>query len=195
MAKILEKLLNLQRGDLGRGALLFAYLLLVMTAYQLGKIARAALFLDQYKASKIPYADIVIAVSVGFVIAGYVLISRKTNLRNLLVGSLFFYVFVYSLFWYLARFHPEYQAWLYPVFYVWVGIFGVLATAQVWTLANFVLTIREAKRVFSLVAIGAIVGATFGGLLANLLAKTWGTENLMLCMIGSLALCSLLVVL
>lgn len=194
MARILEKLLNLQRGDLGRGALLFTYLLLVMTAYQLGKIARAALFLDQYQARKIPYADIVIAVSVGFVIAGYVLISRRTNLRNLLVGSLFFYVFIYSLFWYMARFHPASQAWLYPVFYVWVGIFGVLATAQVWTLANFVLTIREAKRVFSLVAIGAIVGATFGGLLANLLARRWGTENLMLCMIGSLALCGMLVV-
>jgi AAA family ATP:ADP antiporter len=193
MARVLEKLLSLQRGDLARGGLLFTYLLFIMTAYQLGKIARAALFLDQYKASKIPYADIVIAVSVGFVIAGYVLISRRTNLRNLLVGSIAFYVLVYGTFWYLARFHHEYQAWLYPVFYVWVGIFGVLATAQVWTLANFVLTIREAKRVFSLVAIGAIVGATFGGLLANLLARRWGTENLMLCMIGSLALCAVLV--
>ncbi len=194
MARFLEKLLSLQRGDLGRGGLLFTYLLFIMTAYQLGKIARAALFLDIYKASKIPYADVVIAVSVGFVVAGYVLISRKTNLRNLLIGSIALYALVYSSFWYLARFHPEYQAWLYPVFYVWVGIFGVLATAQVWTLANFVLTIREAKRVFSLVAIGAIVGATFGGLLASVLAKRLGTENLMLCMIASLAFCAVLVV-
>ncbi|MGH9814832.1 MAG: Npt1/Npt2 family nucleotide transporter [Candidatus Acidiferrales bacterium] len=186
-------MLNLQRGDLGRGALLFAYLLLIMTAYQLGKIARAALFLDIYRPSKLPYADVVIAVSVGFVVAGYVLISRKTNLRNLLIGSIVFYVAVYSLFWYLARFHSEYQPWLYPVFYVWIGIFGVLATAQVWTLANFVLTIREAKRVFSVVAIGAIVGASFGGLLAALLAQRLGTENLMLCMIGSIALCGVIV--
>lgn len=186
-------MLNLQHGDLGRGALLFAYLLSIMTAYQLGKIARAALFLDIYRPSKLPYADVVIAVSVGFVVAGYVLISRKTNLRNLLIGSIAFYVAVYSLFWYLARFHSEYQPWLYPVFYVWIGIFGVLATAQVWTLANFVLTIREAKRVFSVVAIGAIVGASFGGLLAALLAQRLGTENLMLCMIGSIALCGVLV--
>jgi AAA family ATP:ADP antiporter len=66
-----------------------------------------------------------------------------------------------------------------------VGIFGVLATAQVWTLANFVLTTREAKRVFSLVASGAIVGATFGGLLAGLVAEKLGTENLMLFIIAS----------
>ena len=195
MARILEKLLNLQRGDLGRGALLFTYLLLVMTAYQLGKIARAALFLNIYRASKLGYAEVVIAASVGLVVAGYVLISRKTNLRNLLLGSIAFYVVIFSLFWYLTHYYPHYQPWLYPVFYVWIGIFGVLATAQVWTLANFVLTIREAKRVFSLVAIGAIVGATFGGLLANLLAKKLGTENLMLCMLGSIALCGVLVVL
>lgn len=194
MARLLEKLLNLQRGDLGRGALLFAYLLLVMTAYQLGKIARGALFLDQHSASKLPYAEVVIAASVGFVVAAYVWISRKTNLRNLLLGSIVVYVLVYAGFWYMAHTYPQSQSWLFPVFYVWIGIFGVLATAQVWTLANFVLTIREAKRVFSLVAIGAIVGATFGGMLASLLAKKLGTENLMLCMLGSIAICGVLVV-
>lgn len=193
MARILERLLNLQRGDLGRGALLFSYLLLIMISYQLGKIARAAIFLDQYKASKLPYADIVIAVSVGFVVAGYVLISRRTNLRNLLIGTIVAYVAIYSSFWYLAHFHPHTGSWLAPLFYVWVGIFGVLSTAQVWTLANFVLTTRQAKRIFALVGSGAIIGATFGGLLASLLAKKYGVESLMLCMIASIALCAVLI--
>ena len=53
--------------------------------------------------------------------------------------------------------------WLYPVVYVWVGIFGVLAPAQVWTLANYVLTPREARRLFGFVGAGATLGATVGG--------------------------------
>ncbi len=193
MTRFLERLLNLQRGDLQRGLLLFFYLLMIMTSYQLGKIARAALFLDQYKASKLPYADIVIAVSVGFVVAGYVLISRHTNLRNLLIGTIVAYAGVFGAFWYLAHYYPHTGKWLAPLFYLWVGIFGVLSTAQVWTLANFVLTTREAKRIFALVGSGAIIGATFGGLLASLLAKRYGVESLMLCMIASIAVCGSLV--
>lgn len=193
MTRFFQRVFNLLPTDLRPGFLLFSYLFLVMTSYQLGKIIRAALFLDQYRASKIPYAEVVIAVSVGFVVAGYVWIGRKTNLRNLLIGSVAVYSAIFGLCWYMAHFHPDSQAWLYPVFYVWVGIFGVLSTAQVWTLANYVLTTRQAKRVFTLLASGAIVGATFGGLLANALAVRAGAETLVLVMCAAMALCGILI--
>lgn len=184
----------MQPGDFSRGVLLFSYLFLVMTSYQLGKIIRASLFLDKYSASKLGYAEVSIAVSVGLVVTAYVAIGRRTNLRNLLLGSMAVYVAVFTVCWYLARYHPETQGWLFPVFYVWMGIFGVLSTAQVWTLANYVLTTREAKRVFTLVASGAIVGATFGSLLAKALAVRLGTETLVLLIVASMALCSILIV-
>lgn len=195
MIRFLQKLFNLQPGEFRRGALLFSYLFLVMTSYQLGKIIRAALFLEKYKASKLGYAEVIIAVSVGVVVAAYVAIGRRTNLRNLLMGSCGVYVVVFTLCWYLAHYHPEIQGWLFPVFYVWVGIFGVLSTAQVWTLANYVLTTREAKRVFALVASGAIAGATFGGLLANALAQRVGAETLVLAIVASMGVCGLLIAL
>ena len=53
------------------------------------------------------------------------------------------------------------------MFYIWVGILGVLAPTQVWTLANYLLTTREAKRVFGLVGAGGITGWIFSGLLAK----------------------------
>jgi AAA family ATP:ADP antiporter len=66
------------------------------------------------------------------------------------------------------------------VVYVWVGIYGVLAPAQVWTLANYVLTPREARRLFGFVGAGATLGATVGGLLSNALARREGAESLLL---------------
>ena len=66
-------------GDGRRGALLFAYLFLIITCYQLGKTARDALFLSVFKASKLPYADMAIALSVGVVIAAYVTIGRRVR--------------------------------------------------------------------------------------------------------------------
>ncbi len=66
----IARLLNLQRGDGRRGALLFTYLFLIITCYQLGKTTRDSLFLSVFKASKLPYADIAIALSVGVVDGG-----------------------------------------------------------------------------------------------------------------------------
>lgn len=196
MTNPLARLFNLRGGEGRRGALLFAYLFLVITAYLLGKTARDALFLSAFKASKLPYADMAIALSVGVVIAAYVTIGRRVALRDLLVGCLLVFAVLQCGFWYLAKYQPQWT-WQYPVFYVWVGIFGVLAPAQVWTLANYLLTTGEAKRVFGLLGAGGITGWIFSGLLADKLAKTpgLGTESLLLVMGILLALCAVLVVL
>lgn len=189
-------LFDLQRGDGRRGALLFTYLFLTLTCYQLGKTARDALFLSVFKASKLPYANVAIALLVGVVISAYLTIARRVALRDLLVGCLLLFAAVQAGFWWLVRFQPELK-WQYPAFYIWVGILGVLAPMQVWTLANYLLTTREAKRVFGLVGAGGILGATVAGLLAQALAraKGLGTQSLLLVMGILLVLCAVLVVL
>src|SRR5579864_3953806 len=91
MMGVVERVLNLRRGDFGRGALLFLYLFLVITTYVAARVARDALFLDQFRASQLPYVDISIAVLVGFVAAGYMRIARRLNPPILFTGSLLFF--------------------------------------------------------------------------------------------------------
>ena len=62
MARAFERLLRLQRGDLPRGLLLFAYLFLVMAAYLVGQVARNALCLGRFEASLLPFADLTVSV-------------------------------------------------------------------------------------------------------------------------------------
>lgn len=193
MVRFLERLLNLHRGDFGRGALLFAYLFLIISSYVIGKAARSAFFLGKFQAEQLPFVIIAIAVLVGFVVAGYVRIGRRSGLRNLLVGTLLFFALNALAFWWLARFYQF--PWLYRIFYVWVGIYGVLAPAQVWTLANYVLTTREAKRLFGLVGSGAIAGWIFGGYFTSRVAARFGAESLLLGMTLCVGLCAVLVVL
>ncbi len=193
MTRLIERVLNLQRGDLGRGLLLFSYLFLVIASYVIGKVARDALFLDKFQAVQLPYADIASALLVGLVVSGYVRISRHVGLRDLLVGSLLLFAANAAIFWWLAHFYRF--DWLYPLIYIWVGIYGVLAPAQAWTLANYVLTTREAKRVFGLVGGGAITGWIFAGFFSRVAAKRFGTESMLLGMAFYLAICAVLVVL
>ncbi len=182
MGRFLDRVLNLQRGDLGRGLVLFSYLFFVMGSYVIGKNASSALFLDQFRPSKLAYANMAISVLVGFVAAGYVMLSRRVSLRNLLLGSLLFFSANCAFFWYASVEYGKKLPWLYTTFYIWVGIVGVLTPAQVWTLANFILTTRAAKRVFGLVGGGAIAGGIIGGFLTKYAGNHYGVESLLLVM-------------
>jgi ATP/ADP translocase len=168
MTRFLQRLFNLQPGEVGRSILLFSYLFLVMLCYLVARVLRDALFLDKFEAVDLPYADLSIFLCLWFVVSGYLLIGRHINLKLLLIGSTLFFSSNALLCWYLVHFFPS--RWLIPAFYIWTGIFGVVAPAQVWTLANYVLTPREAKRIFGIVASGAISGAIVGGNFSNIMA-------------------------
>jgi AAA family ATP:ADP antiporter len=177
MARLLERALRLQHGDTRRGLLLFLYLFLVLAAYVVGQVARDALFLGRFDASRLPFADLALFLLVTTVIGIYVRAGRRLPLDRLLAGSLVLFGSVALLLAFLARGVPG--GWVFPVVYVWVGIYGVLAPAQVWTLANYVLTPREARRLFGFIGAGATLGATVGGLLSSALARRAGAESLL----------------
>ena len=164
---------------------------LVMTSSVLGKVARDALFLARFDARALPWADLSVALLVGGVVAASVRISRRMTVRNFLAATMVFYSASCAVIWVLAHYlHP---VWLYPLFYVWVGIFAVLAPAQVWTLGNIVLTSREARRDFGFVGGGAISGWIAAGLLVTAMVPRFGTESLLLAMVLALSLCGVLV--
>ena len=190
----LERALNVRPGDLGRGTLLCSCLFLIICSYKVGGVAGAALFLSRFQARQLAYADIASSVLVVAVIACYVLIARRVLFRDLLVGSMIFFAATWALFWGLAHYYSR-LIWVFPAFYVWVKIFGVLGATQIWTLANYVLTTREAKRVFGMVGGGAIAGGIFAGFLSKAMAKRFGTESLLLAMTFFVLVCAGLVIL
>lgn len=193
MSSVVERLLRLHAGEGRRGLLLFSYLFLIISSFVVSKAARDALFLERYTATELPLVDMAIALLVGVVVAIYIRLARAIPLPALQAGSLLVLAAWSLLFWWLSlRASP---AWLFPVIYVWVGMFGVLAPAQVWTLANYVFTTRAAKRVFGLVGSGAIAGWIVGGFFTERLAERFGTENMLAGVAGALAVSAVLVAL
>lgn len=189
MKRWIERALNIHPGDLGRGTLLCVCLFLVISSYVIGKVAGAALFLSRFQAKQLAYADISSSVLVALVVAGYVLLARRVSLPGLLIGSTIFFASNCILFWGLTHYYSH-LTWLFPAFYIWVKVFGVLAPTQIWTLANYVLTTREAKRVFGMVGGGAIAGWIFAGYFCKATAKAFGTESLLLGMSLFLLICA-----
>jgi AAA family ATP:ADP antiporter len=192
MPSKLERFFDLRPGDLHRGTLLGLYYFFVVNAYTSGQIARDALFLGRFEAVLLPYVDFVVAVVVGAILAVYFRIGRRIPLIHLLGGTLCFFASSVLVFWWIARVYQS--AWLYPVVYVWVGVFGVLAVSQVWTLTNYVLTAREAKRLLGFIGTGGVLGGVVGGFLSNIVSRSiMGAERVLLLMGLSIAISTILV--
>ena len=191
-ASFINRVFNLRPGDFSRGLPLFAYYFLIISSYGMGRTARDSLFLDQFKAVQLPYADIAVAGLVGFIVALYIRLGRAVNLRNLQFVTLIFFSLCYLGLWW--GIHRQKLAWASPALYIFVGIFGVVAVTQVWTMANFLWTTREAKRLFGMLGSGGIAGGIAGGFLTKWIAPRFGTESILLVISAFVAGAGLLVV-
>ena len=191
MPSTLERFFDLRPGDLRRGTFLAFYCFFIVSAYSTGQTLRDALFLERFDAVWLPYVDFIVAVLVGAVLAIYFRIGRCMSLVHLLVATLCFFASNLALFWWMAT--VQQIEWLPPLVYVWVGLFGVLAMSQVWTLTNFVLTGREAKRLVGFIGIGGTLGGIVGGFQSHLFSRLMGAESLFLVIAGSIAISAVLV--
>lgn len=189
MATFVQRVFGLPARELGRVLPLFAYLFLTMAGSVASKAARDALFLARYPATDLPYVDIAVALLVGLFASIYVRAGARTSLRNVQIGSLLAFAVTAMGFWWATLQAPgpaadgrpaEQSGVLFAVIYIWVGALSVMAPSQVWTLANYVMTTREAKRGFGLIGGGAILGWIVGGLATRELVARFGTESTLL---------------
>jgi ATP:ADP antiporter, AAA family len=190
---VLDKLaaaLGIKRGEFMKALCFFFYLLLIIASYVISKTVRDSLFLSKFGAVKLPYMYIGIAILVSLFVAVYLRIARRVQQHILLSLTLLFFISNVVFFWWLFRFQLD---WLYPVIYIWAGIFGVIAPMQVWTLASSILTTRQAKRLYGFIGSGGLLGAIAGGFFSSWMVSIIGTENLLLSLAGFLAVCVLLV--
>ncbi|HEY3120380.1 MAG TPA: Npt1/Npt2 family nucleotide transporter, partial [Vicinamibacteria bacterium] len=138
--------------------------------------------------------DVSVFILVAFVVAAYIRIGRRMTLPALVAGSLGFLTATGLLLWGLTRTRVP-HGWTYSAIYVWVGVLGALAPAQVWTIANYVLAPREAKRLFGLLGSGATFGTVFGGVFSHAASRRYGAESLLLAIAVLLAASAALVLL
>jgi len=147
----------MRRDEVGPASLLFFYLFLIVGAYIMGKSVGDALFLSVYP-KHLPYAMIGAAVLITPFILVYIRLSHRVPLESLVIGTLLFFALSFCTFWWETR-HPT--RWVYLLVYIWVYAVGAMGPMMGWTLANYLLTTREARRVFGFIQLGAILGVPF----------------------------------
>ena len=162
---------------------------LVMASLYVLKPARNALFLDRLGVSQLP----VVLLLVAFVGALAALVFSRFSARVRLDRLVFFTFLVLGSCLLGFRLLLSFGwGWTYYLFYVWVNLYGLMATALLWLLANALFNAREGRRLFGLIGTAGIVGAIVGGVATGWIVTFTGTENLLLVCAGMVGVCLLL---
>ena len=189
MIGYLEKALNVRRHEFAPALLLFLYLFLVIAFYMMGQSVGDALFLNAFP-NYLPHVIMGTALSSGLFVWVYIRLSHRLRLERLITGSLLFFSLSFLLFWWLTHLPGKF---VYVLIYLWVYTAAVVGTATGWRMANYVLTTRQARRVFGFIGAGAILGGIFGGFFTNAATRYVRSETLLLAMAVSLGMCMPLV--
>lgn len=157
------------------------YLLLVLFAYYILKPVSRAMFLDKFDIDKLPYLYILIALVGGVMAYLYTKIAINTSLSAAVNAATVFVIGCLVAIWYFLGFHWN---WMLYVFNIFVSLFSITLVSQGWLIAANVFNTREAKRLYGVLGLGAVVGAAFGGKFTSMVVPYVGSRNLVLASAG-----------
>jgi ATP:ADP antiporter, AAA family len=148
----------------------------ILAGHTLLETARDALFLARLPPSELPGVYLVMAVVAIALFQGpwrAPRIGGRYGLSLVLVSS----GVATFVFWVL---HSSSNPWALRALYVWTGILGTLAALQFWIILGELYTVTQAKRIYSVVGLGSVLGAIAGAGIARVLTQIWPTKNLIL---------------
>src|SRR5512142_2338169 len=168
-----------------RLALLVCLLFLCLQAGQgMGDNAASALFLVRFGVDFLPYMYVLLgaatfALTLGYA-AGLGRIERGRFYRGLTAALAALLLIERAA---LLRPIPI----LYPIVWLTISCIGMIVGTFTWNLASDVTDARQAKRPFPLFTSAGILGSVLGNAITGVVARSLGTENLLLLYAGLIA--------
>lgn len=148
----------------------------LLAFYQVLKIVREALILSESGAVVASYASAAMAAILFVFVPAYSAFAARVNRVKLISGVTLFFASHLVIFYILGNAGVR----IGLAFYIWIGVFNMVAVAQFWSFANDLYSSERGKRLFPLVGVGATLGAALGAGLATLVFGGIGPYTLML---------------
>ncbi|HWM88674.1 MAG TPA: MFS transporter, partial [Kofleriaceae bacterium] len=179
---------GIPRALTGQVAVAFFTFFGVLAGHAMLETARDTLFLTALPAERLPWVYLAIAVlavvSARVNLRAMERFSRRAALSSTLAGS----GVITAAFWLWT----DGSQWSIYALYVWTGLIATVAVVQVWLLVGEELDPSQAKRAFTVIGAGALIGATFGSAVAGAMLGFTSPRHLILVASGILVASSLL---
>lgn len=169
---------------------MFIAAFVLIAAHTTVKSVRDSVFLSRFSVVHLTGAMLATAALAGLVIG---VVNRLTGGvargRVILTTYAFVAATLVALGWGLEHHATRWMAW---VLYTWSSLFTLFVVAEFWLLANDLFDACAARRVFSIIGAGAILGGIAGGATTRLLVGRIGTSHLLHLVAAELLLAALL---
>ncbi len=175
---------KLRPGEGRSVVLFFLFALLMMLSYYILKTIREPLLLAEASAELKSYAYAATAFLLLIIIPLYGLAFRHSGKRQLTRYVTVFFLANLLIFYLMGRAGMD----IGFAYYVWVGIFSVMITAQFWAFAADSYNVKSGQRLFPVIMVGSTLGSLAAPALAGALFPYLGPWILMLMAMALLAL-------
>ena len=172
-----QSVYDVRPGEHARTFLMALHMMFVLFAYYILKPVSRALFLNKFEIDRLPLLNVLIAVCGGLLAYLYTRVAVRASLQVAIYWSTGIALSCLVAIWWLLQFE---FGWMLYVLNIWVSLFSIILVSQAWLVAANVFDSREAKRLFGLLGLGAVVGASFGGQFTAIVALMVETRHLLL---------------
>ena len=102
--------------------------------------------------------------------------------RKILVPCIYvFFIACLGAFWFAMRSgEKENLIWIEGAFFVWISAYGLFIVSFFWSVAGDMLSTKQGRRIFGIMAGGGTVGSLIGSQVAGRLVSRVGVSNLLL---------------
>jgi AAA family ATP:ADP antiporter len=146
--------------------------------------AASALFLEKFSASNLPYIYLASSIVIPFTGFIHLYFEKRISFIRLQSSTLLALSFVSCAFLILLWISDAW--WVPAALLIWIEVEWVLTDIIFWGTTNQLFTVRQGKRLFGLIGIGAKLTVIVGGLLIPFLVSFIGTRNLLFLSIAGL---------
>jgi AAA family ATP:ADP antiporter len=158
LERALSVITDVHPGEGVSALLLAANVFSLLAFYSVLKVVRESLILAEASAVAASYSAAGQALLLFLFVPAYSAFASRVNRLRLVCGVTLFFASHLLIFYALGRTGIHVGV----AFYLWIGVFNMVAVAQFWAFANDVYTTERGKRLFPLVGIGASLGAVIG---------------------------------
>ena len=156
--RLLSRITRVAPGEGRTAFLFFLHGFLLLASYQVMKALREAFMLAKFSAETRAYAVATMALVLMIAVPLYGRLRHRLEGARLLRAVTLFFVLTLPLFAALSHYGVPIA---FP-FFIWVGIYGVMAVAQMWAYAADSFNVRSGQRLFVVIMLGANMGALAG---------------------------------
>ncbi|MCK4495580.1 MAG: hypothetical protein KAU91_04475, partial [Candidatus Aminicenantes bacterium] len=196
--KTLSRFVEVKSEETTITLLMFFYFFLITSSAYIIKPVKLSLFLEKLSYKNLPYAYLLTALLIGFVVSLNSRLLRVMKRHVYISLSLVFFIVSLFIFWLIfthgkSWFSPATLKWISMIYWLWADIFLITSITQFWILINDIYSPRQAKRLIGFLVGGGLLGGIVGAFTASKLAIKIGTENLLLITPFMLGACLVLV--